>query len=116
MNNNTEQVFQEFDLQMKANLKKFYQEYALWLTTGAKRHRSFSRCTGLCSSLLKWCDANDIDTILIDEMEDQLRKAGLDVDIPFNTKASGNRGYHEETATHEAHLNESRRKWVFDHA
>jgi len=101
---------------MSENLKLFYWDYALWLKNGALPHPSFSRFNGLCSSLLMWCIKHNIDSILLEEMEDQFRKAGLDMDIPFNRPKEGDRSYIDETSSNEAHLNEKRRKWVFDHA
>jgi len=101
---------------MSEDLKLFYREYALWLKTGAEEHLCFSRGFGLCTSLLRWCVVNDVAETIFGEMIEQFINAGLDEDIPFNSLFTEERRYTEETSSDEAHLNEKRRKWVFDHA
>ncbi|QFR55686.1 hypothetical protein JC221_040 [Yersinia phage JC221] len=96
-------------------LKQFYKEYAGWLNDGApKYHKTFSRNYGLCVNLIFWCDTKS--ETLRAEMGKQFRKAGMHDTLPFNDSIDFDQRYGTEKMRGECHLNEKRRKWVFDHA
>lgn len=102
-------------------LKAFYKAYADWLRAGApknsREHNPFSFCrdTGLCYNRHRYClVTNDSEYEMTKTMFDQFRRAGLDPLTPFYKKDSAN-SYLKESNNNACHLNEQRRKWVFDH-
>lgn len=102
-------------------LKDFYKAYADWLRAGAPEinDNRFTRYNGLCSNLTRWCECNQVnnwDTFCMrNKMKSQFIRDGLNERIPFNNRALGMMGYTQESASSLCHLNEQRRKWVFDH-
>jgi hypothetical protein len=102
---------------MSDMLQKFYNDYANWLRAGAPKINDFLRMSGLCYNLKRWCCKNEIDDVtssmLSNEMNQQFIAAGLEEEVPFNNSIDYP-SYSYERLTRTCHLNEQRRKWVFD--
>lgn len=90
-------------------LQDFYDSYAQWLKDDAPEGNPFFRACGLCSNLYFFGGCDDD---LCYEMSQQFLEADLSDEYPFNGDWDN---YVDEINRGETHLNEARRKWVFDH-
>lgn len=98
-------------------LTQFYRAYAGWLEAGAPERIIFSRSHGLCTNLVNWARATDLD--LYDrlrvnmEMRQQFRAARRDESYPFDGHPES---YTQTVMEDRCYLNEHRIKWVREHA
>lgn len=112
-------------LSQSPRLRDFYRSYVKWATAGCQDSGSrtegnpigYFREDGLCSSLQWFCfeyltrrDFAD----LIEEMQDQLKGAGLSTQFPFNVNGID---YGNEAKIPFGRLkNKVRWQWLLDHA
>ena len=95
-------------------LTAFYRAFLLFAETGENPH-NFSDCAGLCSSLVRFLDDTFAkDYLACDEMYQQFKDAHLDDVYPFNNGSGLN--YNLEMKARNTTKNQTRLKWVRDHA
>lgn len=96
-------------------LTDFYRTYLAWAE--GKQLGFFTKKCGLCHNLAKYLNSTGCSHFyedVISEMRDQFVNAGLDDIYPFNN-GSG-RDYDSEGKNDNMANNQTRMKWVRDHA
>jgi len=99
--------------EQSALLTAFYRAFLFFADTGENPYK-FSRANGLCGSLAKFLAATTEDYSPCEEMYQQFKDAHLDVVYPFNNGSGFN--YDHEMKTRNTTKNQTRLKWVRDHA
>lgn len=95
---------------MSVNLARFYVEIQNWIDLGMEPfHPSFSKCYGLCSSVVYYADWQDAEP----ELRAQFKTAGLSDVVPFNKSMWE---YEEERDSENLYSNPKRLKWILLHA
>lgn len=105
-------------------LTMFYHDYANWLRAGAPEgiKHIFMRHVGLCSNLELWGRRKSLfffggvskQNSLAQELQSSFSSAGLNKSYPFYKPDMATLMYTTECRNETCHLNEQRRKWVFD--
>ena len=96
-------------------LTEFYRAYLAWINSGAyTNHPNFVRYAGLCDNISDYFGGSGPGLRAADEMCEQFRQAGLDVELPFNLYP-GQRRYSAESMSDLCHTNPYRIQWVRDH-
>lgn len=109
--------------QQSTMLTEFYKAYLAWIESGAPDRSPFSRATGLCANLERFCGSKGLRypeiALLLVEQGGLFKKAGLSEDYPFdnNDNPEDLPFYTYEIASdkREHHLNEARLNWVKSH-
>lgn len=109
--------------QQSAMLTEFYKAYLAWIESGAPDRFPFSRGTGLCANLERFCGSKGLKyseiNSLLDEQFNLFANAGLSECYPFDDddNEGDQPGYTYEIAANkrEQHLNAARLNWVKSH-
>lgn len=101
-------------------LTEFYREYQKWIDAGAPvKDPIFERGMGLCPNLrmyiFEMCGMYEVHIPFSAEMKRQFIEAGLDPDLPFNSKPMWSTDYQREANQDTCYLNPERLKWVKEH-
>jgi hypothetical protein len=98
-------------------LTQFYRAYTGWLDAGAPDQIIFTRSHGLCTNLVNWAQATELDLVdrlkVNDEMRKQFVEARRNEWYPFD----GHPDVYTRTVMEgSCYLNGHRIKWVREHA